>query len=338
MNILFIGLGSIGQRHIRNLKLIEPKSKFYTITKGISVPLLNNLNRAIKGDIKKKYSIKYFKTLSKIYESKIKIDCAFVCTPSSKHISYVIELLKYNIPCFVEKPLGSSLKRLIELESLLKKKKIITMMGYQLRFNPLIKYLEKIIKKKSLIGPPIAAHIHHGENIKDFHPYEDYRDSYVSKKKLGGGVILSQIHEIDYFLHLFKDYDVINSSSVSSKVSDLDIDVEDVFSSNFLLKKDKAKMVCSINMNFFESPKKRKFYLIGKKGSLVACFNSNTIHINKKNKKEVKKFKFKKNDIFIKELKFFISRVKSKTMIPNSLNLYNGIKTLRFALKLKKIY
>ena len=337
MNILIIGLGSIGQRHLRNLKLIEPKAKFYAIRVKKNVPLLNHSNMAIKGDIKKKYSIQYFKTLSKIYKNNIKIDCAFVCTPSSKHISQVIELLKYNIPCFVEKPLGSSLKRLTELEVLLKKKKIVTMMGYQLRFNPLIQYLEKIIKKKSPIGRPLSAHIHHGENIEDFHPYENYKISYAANKKLGGGVILTQIHEIDYFLYLFEKYDVIHSSFTSSKISDLDINVEDVFSSNFLLKKNKTKVICSINLNFFERPKKRKFYLIGKKGSLVACFNSNTIRINKNKRKEVKKFKFKKNDIFIKELKFFISRVKSKRMIPNSLNLYNGIKTLRFALKLKKI-
>ena len=336
MNILIIGLGSIGQRHLRNLKLIEPKSIFYAIRKKENVPLLNHRNRPIKGDIKKKYSIQYFKTISNIYESKIKIDCAFVCTPSSKHISQVIELLKNNIPCFVEKPLGSSLKRLSELESLFKKKRIITMMGYQFRFNPLIQYLEKIIKKKSPIGKLIAAHIHHGENINDFHPYENYKTSYAANKKLGGGVILTQIHEIDYFLHLFKEYNVIRSSFTSSKISDLDIDVEDVLSSNFLLKKNTDKMMCSINLNFFERPKKRKFYLIGKKGSLVACFNSNTIHIYKKNQKKIKKFKFKKNDIFIKELKFFISKVKSKTMISNSLNLYNGIKTLRFALKMKK--
>ena len=31
MNILIIGLGSIGQRHLRNLKIIEPKSNFYAI-------------------------------------------------------------------------------------------------------------------------------------------------------------------------------------------------------------------------------------------------------------------------------------------------------------------
>ena len=49
----------------------------------------------------------------------------------------------------------------------------------------------------------------------------------------------------------------------------------------------------------------------------------------------VKKFNFKKNDIFIKELKYFISKVKTKKKIPNNLNLMNGLKTLRFALKLK---
>tara|TARA_B100000575_G_C23125574_1_gene652068 strand:+ start:1519 stop:2550 length:1032 start_codon:yes stop_codon:yes gene_type:complete len=338
MNILIIGLGSIGQRHLRNLKLIEPKSNFYAIkSKRIkSAPLLNNFNKVLKGDIKKKYSLKYFNSISEIFKNNIKIDCAFVCTPSSKHISEVIELLKFNVNCFVEKPLGSSSKNLSKLEGLLKKKKkLITMMGYQLRFNPIIKFLNKVIKKKSPIGELISANIHHGENIKDFHPYEDYRISYAAKKKLGGGVILTQIHEIDYFLHLFNEYKIINKSYVSAKISDLDIDVEDVFSSNFLLKKNKNKIFCSINLNYFERPKKRKFYLIGKNGSLVACFNTQKIHIIKNGKEKIFKFNFKKNDIFINEIKFFISKVKSKKLISKNLNLYNGIKTLRFALKLK---
>ena len=262
-----------------------------------------------------------------------------MCTPSSKHIPQVIELLNYNIHCFIEKPLGSSSKQLSKLENLLKKKnKLITMMGYQLRFNPLIEYLNKVIKKKSPIGKLISAKIYHGENIKDFHPYEDYRISYAANKKLGGGVILTQIHEIDYFLHLFSDYKIKNSTYISSKVSDLDIDVEDIFSSNFLLKKNKNRMFCSIDLNYFERPKKRKFYLIGDNGSLVACFNTQKIRIIKNGKVKILKFNFKKNDIFIKEIKFFISKVKSKTIISKNLSLYNGIKTLRFALKLKDRY
>ena len=48
MNILIIGLGSIGQRHLRNLKLVEPNSNFFAIRKKNNVPLLNNLNKVLK--------------------------------------------------------------------------------------------------------------------------------------------------------------------------------------------------------------------------------------------------------------------------------------------------
>ena len=49
----------------------------------------------------------------------------------------------------------------------------------------------------------------------------------------------------------------------------------------------------------------------------------------------VKRFIFKKNDIFVKEIQFFLSKIKSKNNISNNLNLFNGLKTLRFAIKLK---
>ena len=336
MNILIIGLGSIGQRHLRNLKKIEPKAQFYALRKKYTTPLLNSKNKIIKGNIKNKYSLKYINNLEEIIKNTIKVDCAFVCTPTSHHVSQIIWLLKNDINCFVEKPLGSSLKNIKELEFLLKKKnKIITMIGFQLRFNPIIQYLENILKRKSPIGRVLTAHIHHGEHIKDFHPYEDYRISYAAIKNLGGGVILTQIHEIDYLLYLFKDYDFKNISFISSKVSNLKINVEDVFSANFLLKNNNNKILCSMNLNFLERPKKRKIYLVGEKGSINVCLNSQKVLIFKNNKKIVKRFIFKKNDIFLKEIKFFLSRVKSKNVIPRSLNLFNGIKTLRFAIKLK---
>jgi hypothetical protein len=90
-----------------------------------------------------------------------------------------------------------------------------------------------------------------------------------------------------------------------------------------------------MNLNFLERPKKRKIYLIGEKGSINVCLNSQKVIIFKNNKTIVKKFIFKKNNIFIKELRFFLSKIKSNNNICNSLNLYNGIKTLRFAIKLK---
>jgi len=336
MKILIIGLGSIGQRHLRNIKKLNIKCQIYAIRKKSTTPLLSNNNKPLKGDIKKKYSIIFLKNLDELIKKKIKLDCAFVCTPSSFHVQQLIWLIKNNINSFVEKPLGSSLNKIKELEVLLKKKnKIITMVGFQLRFNPIIMYLKNILQKKHYIGNLLSVHIHHGEHIKDFHPYEDYRISYAANKSLGGGVILTQIHEIDYLLHLFKDYRFEKIQSISSKVSNLDIDVEDVLSANFLLKKNQHKILCSMHLNFYERPKKRKIYLIGEKGSIKVCLNSQKISIFKKDNKIIKKFKFKKNDIFMKELNFFISKIKSKRKISDNLNLFNGIKTLRFAINLK---
>ena len=113
MNILIIGLGSIGQRHLRNLKRIQPNSQIYALRKTHVTPLLNDKNIVIKGDIQKKYSLKYIKNLDELNQKKIILDCAFICTPSSKHISDLIWLLKNDINCFIEKPLGSSLKRIV---------------------------------------------------------------------------------------------------------------------------------------------------------------------------------------------------------------------------------
>ena len=123
-------------------------------------------------------------------------------------------------------------------------------------------------------------------------------------------------------------------NSISSKLSDLKINVEDVFSSNFLLKNNKKMILCTLNLNFFERPKKRKIFLIGKYGSIEVCLNTQKIIILKNKKKIEKKFNFVKNDIFIKELKFFLSKVKTNQKISKNMNLYNGIKTLRLALKL----
>ena len=124
MNILILGLGSIGQRHLRNLKKITPKCNVFALRKKKLTPMLDNNNKVIIGDLKKKYSLTYINNLNDIKKKKLNIDAALVCTPSSHHVKQVIWLVKNNINCFVEKPLGSSSKNLLKLKNLLIKKKI----------------------------------------------------------------------------------------------------------------------------------------------------------------------------------------------------------------------
>ena len=82
MNILILGLGSIGQRHLRNLHSINKNFNFFVLRKKFITPSLNNKNLVVKQDIKKKYKLKYLKNLGQIKSLSLRIDAAFICTPS----------------------------------------------------------------------------------------------------------------------------------------------------------------------------------------------------------------------------------------------------------------
>ena len=90
-----------------------------------------------------------------------------------------------------------SAKKIINLEDELGKK--LCMVGFQYRYSPTLIKLKEIIEKNT-IGNLINGQIANGEYLPYWHPYEDYRKSYASLKKLGGGAILSQIHDFDYSL------------------------------------------------------------------------------------------------------------------------------------------
>jgi len=336
MNALFLGLGSIGQRHLRNLYKIDKNINFYAVRKKFFTPLLTNKNKAIKGNIKKKYKIVYFNSLDSLKKSKIKIDIAFICTPSNFHVDEAIWLLKNNINIFVEKPLGKSLKNVSKLKRLLQSKKNLKhMMGYQLKFNPIILKLKSLLDKNT-IGDIWHVNIHHGENINDFHPYEGYEHSYAARKDQGGGVVLCQIHEIDYLLYIFKDYKVIIKNSYLNKITDYNINVEDTFNATLLLKKKSKKTICNIHLNFYERPKKRLIEVLGKLGKITCDLNSGDIIVHKKNKTNKYKFNFDRNKIFIKQIKHFLNAVKKNKVINKSYDIFNGINSLKLALQLKK--
>ena len=182
MNVLIIGLGSIGQRHLKNLQSIRLVKKIYIYRKKFQTPTLINYSTPSKKKIDEIYDVTYIKNLKNL--SKYNIHVAFICSPTSLHTSQAIELIKNKINVFVEKPINNNLKNINKLYRLISKNRNVKhMIGYQLKFNPLIKKLKSIITRKN-IGKIYHVQIHHGEHIDDFHPYEDYKISYAARKNL----------------------------------------------------------------------------------------------------------------------------------------------------------
>ena len=336
MKILIWGLGSIGQRHLRNLYKIAPKIKFFAIRKKFTTPVLNNLNIPQNVDLKQKYDITYLSSIHDLEKFKINIDAAFICTPSKFHVDQAIQLIKRDINIFVEKPLGANLNKIKNLKNLLvRKNKIKNMMGFQLKFDPMILKLKSLIQRKKL-GKIYSIDINHGEHLQDFHPYENYKISYAAKKRLGGGVLLTQIHQLDYLYFIFENFKLKVLNSISYKISDLNIDVDDLFIGNLILENKKNKILCNVRSNYFERPKSRIIKILGSKGKIEADLNKQIITVYIGKKILIKRFNYNRNQTFMKEIKYFLNCVKNNKPINQKYNIENGIKSLELAINLQK--
>ena len=188
--------------------------------------------------------------------------------------------------------------------------------------------------KKNEIGKIISVVCDVGEYLPSWHPWEDYKKSYAARKKLGGGVCLTNIHEIDMMLNLFSNTKLITSHS--DRLSMLKINVEDFSSSIFTNSFNTKKLVSLIILDFFQINKERYIKIIGDDGEIYLDFNNYFLKIIKKGKTKTFNFIKNKNLMYIDELKLFLNFLKNKKKIPNQYNEKNAFESLKLALKIKK--
>ena len=78
-----------------------------------------------------------------------------------------------------------------------KQKGKLVALGYMLHHHPVIKKMRDIINK-GILGRVLLVRAEAGFYLPQWHPWEDYRDFYMSWKTGGGGALLDLSHEINY--------------------------------------------------------------------------------------------------------------------------------------------
>ena len=214
-----MGFGSIGHRHVNNL-LKYPDMEVIICTN----------KKSISTEIQK--SCKIVKSLE--YGIKETPDIAFITNVTSEHVSTAIKLAECGINLFIEKPLSHSMEHIDSLSEIIKRKKIKVMIGSNFRFHECIKKIKELLDE-NIIDEIISVRVECGSYLPDWHPNEDYRSGYAAQKELGGGVVLTCIHEIDY-LHWFLGQ-VDEVVSFSGKYSDLELNVDDLSTALLKFKK-----------------------------------------------------------------------------------------------------
>jgi len=205
MNILVIGLGSMGKRRIRLLK-----NSF-----GI-----NSISGVDMQEARREFAITAYKikTYSTIDEAVLdnKFDAAFVCTAPLTHFEIINKCLDSGVNVFSEINLVSD-----GYEALLKKAKENNMKLF-LSSTPLyrkeIQYITKRVKENK---QPLNYIYHAGQYLPDWHPWESYKDFFIGDKRTNGCRELFAI-ELPWIVNAFGGIE--SFSAVKSKNTDLEID------------------------------------------------------------------------------------------------------------------
>lgn len=300
MNILILGCGSIGKRHIKNLIKIGCNPKKIT---GLD-PRIDRLNQV------KKLGISTTSSSLKKLLKKEKFFASIVCSPTNFHIKQGILLAKNNIHILMEKPLCNNLQGSKKLEKILKKNKVFFMIAYIFRFNPMIEKVKNLIKRKS-IGKVLYVRGEFSEYLPDWHPWENYRNFYMAKKSMGGGSILDQSHLFDIMHFIFGDFKEV--IGFNSKISNLQVKADDV---SEMILKFKSGLIASLHTDMFGRKHRKDFEIKGINGNISCDFYKQEVTFyNSKNKKTkiFKNFFNDPNSIYIKELKHFFSCINKKT-------------------------
>lgn len=177
-----VGCGSIGQRHIRNLRHL-----------GIDdiVAL-----RSRKGHYQELPSeLRVTETTDPDEFARSAPDVIFVTNPSSLHMQTCLSVPGSCRSLFIEKPLAHDLSTVQRLLGFLRDRKMGSFVGFNLQFHPAIQAVRNYLLEKDL-GDPLTMQCEVGHWLPDWHPYEDYASAYFARNDLGGGAALTLIHEV----------------------------------------------------------------------------------------------------------------------------------------------
>ncbi|MGC2210160.1 MAG: Gfo/Idh/MocA family oxidoreductase [Candidatus Korobacteraceae bacterium] len=325
MKVLIIGLGAIGQRHLRNLRALLPDDAEFLAYRVRRKPeaITATLQVDATRDVENEYRIRTFSDLDEALAEAPKI--AVISNPSSMHIQVALDCARAGCDLFLEKPLSNNMAGISDLQSELKRRSLIAMVGYQLRFHPCFLHMQEILSK-GMLGRLLCVRATVGEYLPGWHPYEDYRQGYAARSELGGGVVLTLIHEFDYLYALFGR--VHRVYSVGGHFSNLEMDVEDVASTLMECEADGRPLPVHLQQDYLQCPPSRNCEVIGDAGKAMLDFRSLEVMRYNAAGEIVDHFRcgnFDRNQLFVEEMQHFLDSVgtRSKPIVDVSEGLWS---------------
>lgn len=257
MKFLIVGLGSMGKRRARNLKRLG----FSDITGFDPRP-----DRRTEAE--DKYGIRTVGDWAKA--EALPADAWIISTPPDTHLDYGFKAVARGVHFFTEANVTDV--RAPEMIAALKKSGTVGAPSCTMRYYPGPKKIKSLVGAGA-IGKPLMFTYHTGQYLPDWHPWENYKDFYVSKRATGACREIVPF-ELSWLVDLFGEIKTL--TALRDKVSDLDCDIDDVYQ---MLMRFKSGLSAHLAVDVIARPAFRVFRLNGSKGSIEWDHSANTIKL-----------------------------------------------------------
>ncbi|MGH7380679.1 MAG: Gfo/Idh/MocA family protein [Candidatus Methylomirabilales bacterium] len=318
MRILIAGVGSIGRRHLLNLRQL-----------GMSDIVLY---RTRPDRLKEAPDLAVFTDLRDALG--VKPDIVIVSNPTAQHLEVALPAAQAGCNLFIEKPLSHSWDGVEEMLSMVRKNNLLTLVGFDLRFDPGLCKVKSILDVGS-IGRVVAIQAQVGQYLPDWKPSEDYRKGISAHIKTGGGVIFDLIHELDYVSWLIGPVHAV--ACFADKVSGLEIETEDTAA---ILLRFENGAIGTVHLDYIQHIPSRTCRVIGEGGTIfwdyygkkVSWYDATTA--GKRRWEEFEYPGYERNDRFIAEMKHVIACVRGQEL--PKVDAFAGSQVLKLALAAKE--
>lgn len=295
---LVVSLGSIGRRHLQNLRRLRPQSRIGVL----------RLSGAAAGEVPDGADC----CLASMAEARaFRPTAAVICSPASTHLGVATALVEDGVPVLIEKPIAHESKGLDALLAMAGSRGVPLMTGYNLRFLPSLAEARRLVLSGA-IGQVLGVRAEVGQYLPDWRPDARYQDSVSARQALGGGALLELSHEIDYVSWIFGV--PARVSAVGGRYGALEIDVEDMVS--LCLEYDRPRLLASIHLDFLQRSASRSCKFIGSEGTLVWDGIAETVAVYRSGTREWSRDHVPcmpdKNAMYLEELSHFLAAVERR--------------------------
>ncbi len=245
--VLVIGVGSIGERHVRCF-----------LNTGRADLSICEVNERQRDEVGRRYKIarRYADIGAALAEPH---DAAVIAVPADLHIQAAKSAVEAGLHVLIEKPLSVGMDGIEELEDAVAQSNLVAAVGYVNRAHPVLAAMKQAIAKGSF-GKPVQAVIVAGQNFPTYRPA--YREIYYASHARGGGAIQ------DALTHLINAAEWL-LGPVDRVVADADhklltgVDVEDVV---HVLARH-GSVMSSYSLNQFQAPNEITITVVCERGT-----------------------------------------------------------------------